>query len=109
MMEQDKPCLWQGFSLRRAVARDRWCQPDIRMICLSGTSVRAGNSVRAKNSVWAGRSGHATELAVGILIKQVGQLANNGAAKLVDIGDRHRPAVITGDIMANADGQKLYR
>ena len=54
-----------------------------------------------------GRSGNKPAAAIGILFKKVGQLSYHGAAKLFDIGDGHCPTVITGDIMANTDGQQL--
>jgi hypothetical protein len=44
-----------------------------------------------------------------IFVKQVGQLANDGAAKLFHIGDCNGPPIVPGDIMANTNRQKLYR
>ena len=55
------------------------------------------------------QSGDAARPAVGILVKQVGELADNGAAKLVDIGNGDGTPVIPGHIMANADGQQFNR
>ena len=54
------------------------------------------------------RSGDAALAAIGILVEQIGKLADNRPAKLVDIGDGDGAPVIAGDIMADADGEKLH-
>ena len=54
-------------------------------------------------------SGDASAGPCDILVEQVGELADDGTAKLVDIGDCHRPPVIAGHVMADADGEKLDR
>ena len=54
-------------------------------------------------------SGDASGAPCGILVEQVGELADDGTAKLVDIGDCHRPPVIARHVMADTDGEKLDR
>ena len=55
----------------------------------------------------AGCSGDAAWLTVGVFVKKVGELADNGAAELVDIGNGDGTPVVPGHVMANADGQKF--
>ena len=44
-----------------------------------------------------------------ILVKQIRQLANNGTAQLVDIGDGDCAPVIARDVMTDAYSQQLHR
>ena len=54
-------------------------------------------------------SGDAARSTVGVLVEQVGELADNGAAKLVDIGNGDGTTVVPGHIVTDADGQQFNR
>ncbi len=44
-----------------------------------------------------------------ILIEQLGKLLGHDAGKLLRIGDGDGPAIVAGNVMADADGKQLNR
>ena len=50
-----------------------------------------------------------TPPALCVFVEKIRELAGDGPAQLFDIGDGHRPFIIAGDIMADADCQQFHR
>src|SRR5688500_8073640 len=71
-----------------------------------------------RNSLWlriegggrpSFRGKPASELKGSGLVEQGGELLDHRPAKLLGIHDRDRPAIITGDVVTDADGDQFDR